>query len=214
MHPIQEGILELAATRNIAKLSLRELGRMVTGTEQQPQKVKYHRDCLVEDGYLRFDKERDVYERVLRGEKHTGFISLPIVGAANCGPALQIAEQDIEGYLCLSEKFLPQNHNGLFIIRATGSSMNAAKVNGKKTINSGDFVIIDGNARQPKNNDYVLAVAEGNANIKKFRKEVGGRVMLLSESTEDFPPIYIHQEDKTNFFINGKVIDVLKKPSD
>ena len=48
------------------------------------------------------------------------------------------------------------------------------------------------------------------ANIKKFRKDFkNGRTVLISESTGNYYPIFIHQED--DFKINGKVIDVIKK---
>lgn len=210
MHPIQQAILDLAAKQNIAKLSLRELGKLVTGKEQSAQKIKYHRDALVEEGLLRYDERRNMYERVSRGEKRAGFISLPIVGAASCGPAMELAEQRVEGYLCLSEKFLPRRRDGLFVIRAVGSSMNASKVNGKKRILNGDFVVVDGNARQPNSGDYVLAVAGGAANIKKFNKGSDGQIALVSESTEEFPPIYVHGDDDPEFFINGRVIDVFR----
>lgn len=212
MHPIQQSILDLSTTQNIAKLSLRELGKAATGKEQPAQMVKYHRDRLVADGYLRYDSRRDVYERVSRGDMSAGFVSLPIVGAASCGPAMQLAEQDIEGYLCLSEKFFPKRSDGLFVVRAVGTSMDAARINGKKEINNGDYVVIDGNDRHAENNRYYLAVADGAANIKKYKKDNDGQIMLLSESKEDFPPIYVHGDDDSDFFINGRVVDVFKNP--
>ncbi len=208
---MQQSILELASTKNLRKMSLREIGKAVTGKDQSPQLVKYHVQRLIEAGLLRLDERRDVLERVVRGEKRAGFVPLPIVGTASCGPATQVAEQDVEGYLCLSEKFLPNNRNGLFVVRAVGSSMNRARVNGK-AINDGDFVIVNGKERQPENGSYVLSVTGGNANIKKFVKDSDGQAMLLSESSEDFSPIYIHPEDQTDFFINGRVVDVFKKP--
>lgn len=211
MHTTQQSILELAASQNLYKMSLREIGKAATGKDQPPQLVKYHLQRLIDGGYLRVDEQHGVIERIVRGEKHAGFVPLPIVGAASCGPATQVAEQDVEGYLCLSERFLPKNRNGLFVIRAVGSSMNRASVNGK-SINDGDFVVVDGKERQPKNGSYVLAVAGGNANVKKFHRGADGQVVLLSESSEDFPPIYVHPDDQLDFFINGRVIDVFKKP--
>ncbi len=210
MHTIQQAILDLATKQNIAKLSLRELGRLVTGQEQSAQNIKYHRDSLVTNGLLHYDENRNVYERVSRGEKYAGFVSLPIVGSASCGPAMELAEQQIEGYLTLSEKFLPRKREGLFVIKAVGQSMNAAKVNGKKSISDGDFVLIDSSSRQPVDGEYVLAVTGGTANIKKFKKGSDWDIMLVSESTEEFPPIYVHSDDDPEFFINGRIIDVFK----
>ena len=51
----------------------------------------------------------------------------------------------------------------------------------------------------------------GMANIKKFFLDRENRqVVLMSESTKDFPPIYIHEDDE--FMVNGKVVQVIKKP--
>ena len=49
------------------------------------------------------------------------------------------------------------------------------------------------------------------ANIKKYVLEKENeRILLISESTKNYPPIIIHWDD--DFLINGKVIDVIKKP--
>lgn len=133
-------------------------------------------------------------------------IKIPLVGAANCGPATIFAEQNIEGYLKvpLSEV---NRRSGIFALRAEGNSMNKARVKGKK-IESGDFVIVDYQDKSAKNGDYVLSIIDGMANIKKLSIEKG-EMKLVSESTEDFKPIYIQSSD--NYAINGKIIDVIKK---
>jgi SOS-response transcriptional repressor LexA len=212
MHPIQQAILDLAKSKNLLNMSFREIGRMVTGREQSPQKIKYHMDCLIRDGYLVEDHDKEVLVPAKLHQKYAGFATIPILGSASCGPATKLAEENIEGYLRLSEKFLPRNHMGLFIINAVGQSMNRAKVNGTKSIDDGDFVLVDGKARNPEPNSYVLAVTDGVANVKKYSRSDDGQIALVSESTEEFSPIYIHPEDNPEFFINGKVLDVFKKP--
>ena len=48
------------------------------------------------------------------------------------------------------------------------------------------------------------------ASIKKYKLDSKNeRIALLSESTQNMNPIFIHQDD--DFRINGKVIDVIKK---
>ena len=50
------------------------------------------------------------------------------------------------------------------------------------------------------------------ANIKKFHFDrENSRIVLVSESSKDFPPIFIHEDD--DFNISGKVVQVIKKPS-
>ena len=91
--------------------------------------------------------------------------------------------------------------------------MNMANIDGK-SIEEGDFVIIDSENRNPKSGDYVLSIIDGCANIKRFaRDRVNNCYVLLSESTKDYPPIFIDEKDFSSYMINGEVIKVIKKPS-
>ncbi len=134
------------------------------------------------------------------------FISIPLVGAANCGPAELLAEENIEAYVRVEKKSLPRK-SGIFALRATGNSMNRAKVKGKN-IEDGDFVLIDSEERVAQNGDYVLSIIDGKANLKKLKVEKG-QVMLISESTESSKPILIMPGD--DWLINGKIIQVIKR---
>ena len=92
-----------------------------------------------------------------------------------------------------------------------GNSLNKANINGKN-IEDGDFVIIDSQATNPKNGDYIVSIIEEMANIKKYIWDAkNSQIILGSESTQNYNPIYVHEDD--NIIINGKVIDVIKKPS-
>ena len=136
-------------------------------------------------------------------------ISLPIVGSANCGPADILAEENIEGYLKVSKSLL-NRRDGLFVVRASGDSMNKADFFGK-TIENGDFVIIDSLDRNAKHGDYVLSIIDGCANLKRFIIDRNGQKLLVSESKsqKDYKPIFLHDAD--DFMINGKIISVIKK---
>jgi SOS-response transcriptional repressor LexA len=47
------------------------------------------------------------------------------------------------------------------------------------------------------------------ANIKKYLLDKkNSRIALLSESTQEYSPIFIHEND--DFKINGKIVDVVK----
>ena len=88
--------------------------------------------------------------------------------------------------------------------------MNKASINGQ-CIEDGDYLIIDSDYRSPKNGDVVLSVIDDMANIKKYIfDEENNQIVLVSQSTKDIPPIYVHEDD--SFMINGKVIQVIKKP--
>ena len=90
--------------------------------------------------------------------------------------------------------------------------MNRAEINGK-SIEDGDYVIIDSEAKNAETGDVVLAIIDNKATIKKFiRDEKNEQIVLKADSSFDYEPIYLHPDDE--FFINGKVIGVIKKPDD
>lgn len=136
-------------------------------------------------------------------------VSIPLVGQADCGPAELVAEENVEGYLKVSKRIL-NKMDGVIALRARGDSMNLAKVGGR-TIEDGDFVLVDTDYRTPRSGDLVLSVIDGHANLKRFRIDRKTRqIMLLPESTNSrHKPIYVSSED--DYMINGKIIAVLKK---
>ena len=136
--------------------------------------------------------------------------SIPILGLADCSSATSLADEYIEGYLKVSTSVLKRKKN-LFCVKAKGDSMNQANITGK-SIDDGDFLIIDSENRNPKSGDYVLSVINGCANIKRFVKDIVNKCfVLLSESTQTYPPIFIEEQDFTSYMINGKIIKVIKK---
>jgi repressor LexA len=215
LHPIQEKILRLAQERNLSTLSLREIGALVG--DRSPQKIKHHLQQLEKRGLLKHDRIKGVIARPKQSwidgflAKGVRLLRIPIVGVANCGPAEAVAEENIEGYLRVSSSLLHRQTSArLFAVRADGFSMNRTKVNGK-SIDDGDYLIVDGKDRSPRDGDVVLSVIEGAANVKRFRRDKQhNQIVLISDSTEDFAPIFIHPKDE--FLINGKVIDVVKRP--
>lgn len=210
MHTLQRQLLELARKKNLGSMTLREIGTEVG--EKFPQKIKHHLDQLLKKGLIKIDKQSRVIEAVKEGrEEHTNLYSVPILGFANCGPATLFAEEAVQGFLKVSSNFLSKKQ-GLYAVKAVGSSMNRSNVKGDN-IEDGDYVLVEGENKNPRSGDYVLSVIDGAANIKKFISEKN-RIALVSESNEDYPPIIIHPEDikSFNYIINGKVVGVIKKP--
>ena len=207
MHHLQEKLLKIIEEKNIGGLTLREIGEMIN--EDLPQKVKHHLQQLELKGFIIIDtKNKKIGRSNSKSATQNIFISIPIVGSANCGPAAIYADENIEGYLKISKRLVPKQ-KGVFAIKAQGNSLNKANIGGKN-IEPGDFVIIDSNQTAPRDNDYILAVIDNMANIKKYRLDKQNeRIVLISESTQNFHPIFIHKDD--DFRINGKVIDVVKK---
>lgn len=208
MHKIQEKILVLLQSKNLNGLTLREIGELIG--EKYPQKIKHHLSQLQKRGLVKIDNKNKIIEKIARGPiENTRLISIPIVGAANCGPATIFANENIEGYLKISKSILKKAKN-IFAIRAQGFSMNRATVNGN-TIEDGDYLLVDSEQTTPHNGDIILSVIDDMANIKKYVwDEANNQIVLVSDSTQDIPPIFIHEDD--SFMINGKIIQVIKKP--
>ena len=75
---------------------------------------------------------------------------------------------------------------------------------------TGDYVLIDSSRGTPKDGDYVLSIIDGLATIKKYRKDSkNNRIALLSESSQDYAPIFIHEDD--DFRVNGTAVEVVKR---
>jgi len=213
MHHLQQKILNLSRKMDISKMGLRQIGKFIE--EDHPQKVKHHLGQLEKQGLIYRNKKTGFMSAVKTGKvKGTTLFSLPIVGSANCGPARVFAQESTEGYLRISSSLLERkNTKGLFVIRAIGDSLNQAKQIEGGVIENGDYVIIDGENRNPKDGNYILSIIDEMANLKRFYQDnITGQIALVSESTLDIPPIYIHPDDFSDYMVNGKVVRVIKQP--
>ncbi len=210
MHDLQLKLYKLLGKVDFSKESLRTLAKKVG--EKYPQKIKHHILQLEKKGLIAVDwQNKKIFRSSVVKSSVSSLLSIPILGTADCGPATMFADQNIEGYLKISKNVLGLKAIGdFFAIKAFGNSMNRAKIAGR-TIEQGDYVIVDPKQRSPHNGDYVLSIIDNVANIKKFFRDVKNKlIMLLSESTDTYPPIYIGQRE--NYFVSGKVIYVIKKP--
>lgn len=219
MHTIQEKLLDLSKRQNLAKVSLREMAKLIGMPGEPAQKIKHHLLQLQRKGFLSIDRAKGVMNRAaststiardLSG-KNTSLFSIPIIGTANCGPATIFAEENFQGFLRVSSKLVGRSRpSGLYAIRTDGSSMNRARIN-DRTIEDGDMVIVDGSCKEPRQNDVVLAIIDGNATIKRFIDDRdNGQIVLKADSSFDYDPIYLHPDD--DFQISGKIVGVIKKP--
>jgi len=208
MHQIQESLLQIIRRENLGSLTLREIAERIG--ETFPQKIKHHLDQLEKKGFIIQDRQKNIIKFIDHMKKKaSSLISVPIVGAANCGPATIFATENVESYLKISPTLL-KRHKNIFAIKAQGLSMNKALIDGKR-IEDGDYLIIDSDDIYPQNGDIILSVIDSMANVKRYVwDEENEQVVLVSDSTHDIPPIYIHSDDQ--FIINGKVVQIIKKP--
>jgi len=212
MHKTQQALLELITRQNLGAMSLRQIAGLLGGNDKA-QTIKHHLLQLEKAGLIQLNFEEKVIKQTSRGfnrpTPQNAFYALPVVGAANCGPANIFAEERTEGYLKVSSKMLPRKKSELFVLVASGPSMNMAEVTSGKTIEDGDFVVVDSSYVDPKNGDIVVAVIDGMATIKRYREDrENGQIVLEAESTERFLPIFVHEGD--DFVVSGRVIEVIK----
>lgn len=199
-------------SKTMGKQSLRQIAKLIDA-EGKPQVVKYHLQKLEQAGLIQLNLGKGIIrpvEKGIRGKVKGLFYSLPIVGAANCGPATVFADERIEGYLTVSASMLPRRKNDLYVLVADGPSMNRAVIHGDDAIDDGDYVVVDSASRAPKHNDVVVAVIDGMATIKRYKEDKKrNRIILEAESTENYCPIFLHESD--DFSISGKVVGVIKR---
>lgn len=206
MHPNQVNILKIAEEQDITKIGYRKLGQMIG--VPHPQLVKHHVNQLIKKGYIKVDKSLNIIDQFrLARENQVELVKIPVMGKANCGQASIVANDKIENYLTVSPSLLKKKKN-IFALQAVGDSMNKANILGNN-IEEGDYVLVDFEQKTPRDNDYVVSIIDGCANIKKFNFDVSNsQVVLQSESSNNYPPIII--DGSENYIISGKVVQVIK----
>lgn len=210
MNETRAKLLQLARQKDISGMGLREIARELG--VKNPQNVKFHLRKLHEAGELDFAEKASIrIEKSLLGD--SSLIRIPIRGSVSAGPATQRADDQIDGYLNISSTLLKtRNYKDLYALRVAGISMNKANVQGKP-INDGDFAVVDSSRRSPRDGEYVIAVVDELANLKKYHLDrENEQVVLLSESSEDYLPIFVHPSDSNENLIKGTVVQVVRKP--
>lgn len=110
------------------------------------------------------------------------------------------ADDFIEQYLDLNE-FLIRSKSSTFFIRVSGDSMINAG------IHEDDILIID-KSLNPKNNDVILAILNGEFTVKRYVKK-NNQVVLMPENKR-YAPKFINSYDE--FEVWGVVTNVIHKP--
>lgn len=210
MHQIQKKILLLVANQPLSNISIRQIGLLVD--VEHPQAIKHHLEQLEIKGLVKYDRDSKTLSSLQNAVSENDLLTLPIYGSANCGPAMKFADNYIEGYLRISKSLLKKTAD-VIILEASGDSMNMAKVNGKQNIEDGDYVVIDTKQKNPESGEYIVSVIDGMANIKKFILDKDNhQIVLMPESTKNYSPIFIGEDELESYSICGKVVQVIKKP--
>ncbi len=166
--------------------------------------VTIHLDALVRKGYIsRSRQARGI--RLLdpqrgRASKPTPVPTLlPVVGRIAAGAPL-LAEEHIEEHLAVDLRWVPGP--GCFALRIHGESMTGAG------IENGDYVVIRPQA-EAHNGEVVAVLIEGEATVKRFYRERGGRIRLQPDNPT-LEPLFIHPKEQSTRIL-GKVVGLFRK---
>lgn len=216
MHALQKKILDSIDQINKVGATYRKIGQVVG--EDHPQSVKHHVLQLEKKGFIEYDQFNNVIKRADKAVKNDPIVSIPVMGAANCGPASIYADDRITEFLKVSQTLLTpeakRRLKGIIALKASGDSMNKADIGGKNIENQ-DYVLVDKEDNNiqaaPRARRYFVSIINGMANIKRVELDkTNGYAVLASESTDHYPDIIIDQGD--DFLIAGRVLQVIKKP--
>jgi SOS-response transcriptional repressor LexA len=206
MNPIQQKLLDIAKLQDIEAIRRVDLVQMVNC--EYPSQITHHLRQLIKRG----DLIRVNNHLMPASKTSAGLIRIPIMGEADCGEATKFADGRIVDTLAVSPSILKTKiTDRLYALLARGNSMNHAKINGKE-IQDGDYIVIERRDNYvPADNDIVVSIIGGLANIKRLRRDnANKRILLLSDSyrQNDYSPIIISHND--DFQVDGKVVDVIK----
>jgi len=166
---------------------LEELGIEVgslKGTMQVIEALE-RKDLVKRDGTKLFLVENDNYANL------ENIFSMPMYGLASCGEALAYADGTVDGYLQISKSLFRRDDPAkLFAVKALGDSMN------KEGIGDGDYVVFEKSDATDFEGKIVVAVINGMATIKRYKKLAHGMIGLFPQSTNRVhQPIYLDESD-------------------
>lgn len=212
MNPLRQTILDLSRSRNLGDYTYRQLGELLGGVH--PYQVQYNIQQLVKKGYLLENKRTGTIAPAAGndGSEAAPIIKIPVMGSASCGTAVAYAANEHLGFVAVSPSLVDvRSPERLFALCASGDSMNAADVKGN-TIEDGDYVVVrQAEWGQARHGDYIVSLIDDYANVKKLHIDrPNHRIVLQSESRQDYTPIIIAEEDMSYYRILGTVSGIIK----
>lgn len=168
--------------------------------------VVNHLNSLEKKGFIiRTSEARGI--KLIEEEEYEYLIGIPILGYANAGTPLAIAEEDRLGVLHVDKKLL-KNRNDLFALIVKGDSMNQKQIK-QKNMKDGSYVVVSKDS-EIIDGDAVVAVLDNSATIKSFKRDRDMIILYPESDNEAHTPIYL--DKYSNSLINGKVVMVLDNP--
>jgi len=193
LHPIQKKLLKLLVKNTDEPLTIREMQSFLNLSSTSV--VAHHLRQLEKKGYLKRNPYNPRDYQILKDAPEKQITYLNLYGLAHCGPNGSVLDGNPIDRLPISTRLLSFSSAEGFMVKAKGDSM-------EPKINEGDFVI----ARKiddADNGSVVVCVNNGEALIKKIKKEKDG-VILISLNSKYQP--FLSSDD---FRIEGEVKGVI-----
>ena len=129
-------------------------------------------------------------------QKKSGAVELPLLGLVAAGQPIEALENNET--FTVPEEFIRRQNT--FVLRVKGNSMI------EDGIWDGDYIIVE-ERPSAENGETVVALVNGEATVKRFYREKGGKVRL-QPANESMQPIIVHDKDVE---IRGAVVAVMRK---
>jgi repressor LexA len=129
-------------------------------------------------------------------QKKAAAVELPLLGYVAAGAPIEALE-NAESFVVPEEFVRRQN---TFALRVKGNSMI------DDGICDGDYIIVE-QRPSASNGETVVALVNGEATVKKFHRDKGGKIRLIP-ANESIAPIIVKDRDVA---IRGVVVAVMRK---
>ncbi len=190
--------------------SLTELQEMLQISTKRG--VVNHLEALERKGYIiRTSEPRGIHvvNEESTEEVYEYLVGIPILGYANAGTPMVLAEEQSMGILQVDKSLVGGKEKELFGLIIKGDSMNMREIN-KKSLSEGHYLVVQKDSEY-EDGDTVVAIVDGCATVKNFKRERDLVILYPQSSNPIHKPIYL--DGNSNSLINGKVIMVLDNPN-
>jgi repressor LexA len=161
-----------------------------------PATVHKHLSNLESKGLIRRKWNHSRALELVPQKKRAAAVELPLLGQVAAGRPIEAVETP--GSIAIPEDLIRRDNS--YVLRVKGTSMI------DDGILDGDFIVVE-ERPAPENGETVVALVNGEATVKRFFREKGGRIRL-QPANEEMSPIFVKEKD---FASRGRVVAVLRK---
>lgn len=158
--------------------------------------VHKHLTNLEHKGLIRRTWNHSRAIELVSQRKATAAVELPLLGRVAAGRPIEALEQTDQ--ISIPEELVRRQNT--FVLRVVGSSMVG------DGILDGDYIVVE-ERPSADNGETVVATINGEATVKRFYREKGGKVRL-QPANETMQPVVVREKEVD---VRGVVVAVLRK---